>query len=79
MTCSSNPEAVCENIVFKNFTVTSPCGDDAVVICDNVKGGLGIPCVNSTSAEAVAALADTCTVPLATLPNVDIEDTPWGR
>ncbi|KAF3766972.1 family 28 glycoside hydrolase [Cryphonectria parasitica EP155] len=77
LTCSSNPNAVCENIVFKNFTVTSPCSngtDNAVVICNNIAGGIGIPCVNSTSAEAIAALADTCTVPLATLP----EPTPWA-
>ncbi|PSR80964.1 family 28 glycosyl hydrolase [Coniella lustricola] len=77
LTCSSNPNAVCENIVFKNFTVTSPCGngtaDEAVIICNNIQGGLGVPCVNSSSAEAVAALADKCTVPLATLP----EPTPW--
>lgn len=76
LTCSTNPDAVCENIVFKNFTVTSPCGtnatDNAVVICDGISD-LGVPCVNSTSAEAVAALADKCTVGLATLPQA----TPW--
>lgn len=70
LTCSTNPDAVCDNIVFKNFTVTSPCGgtsnnNNAVVICDGISD-LGWPCVNSTSAEAVAALADTCTVELAT-------------
>lgn len=69
LTCSSSPDAVCENITFKNFTVTSPCGngtDNAVIICDGIQD-LGVPCVNSTSAEAVAALADKCSVPLATL------------
>lgn len=74
LTCSSSPSAVCENISFKNFTVTSPCGngtDDAVIICDGITD-LGVPCVNSTSAEAIAALADTCSVGLATLP-----EKPW--
>ncbi|CAN8101835.1 unnamed protein product [Discula destructiva] len=70
LTCSSSPNAVCENIVFKNFTVTSPCAtgaEESVVICDGV-GDLGLPCVSSTSSEGKAALADTCSVPLATLP-----------
>ncbi|KUI68509.1 putative exopolygalacturonase B [Cytospora mali] len=77
LTCSSNPNAVCENITFRNFTVTSPCGNgtasNAVIICDNIKGGVGTGCVSSNSSEAVAAKADTCSVPLATLP----EPTPW--
>lgn len=81
LTCSSNPDAVCENITFRNFTVTSPCGNNngtassAVVICDNISGDVGLGCVASNSTEAVAALADTCSVPLATLP----EPTPWLR
>lgn len=77
LTCSSNPDAVCENISFKNFTVTSPCGNgtasNAVIICDNISGGVGMDCVGSNSTEAVAALADTCSVSLAVLP----EPTPW--
>ncbi|KAF2224632.1 exo-polygalacturonase [Elsinoe ampelina] len=78
LTCSSNPNAVCENITFKNFTVTSPCGNStttnkAVIICDNIKGGLGTDCVPSNSTEAKAALADKCTAPMATLP----QPTPW--
>lgn len=71
--CSTNPDAVCDNIQFKNFTVTSPCGD-AVILCDGIKGGLGddYPCVASNSTEATAALAATCSVPLATS-----TVTPW--
>lgn len=72
LSCSPSPDAVCEGVAFKNFTVTSPCGDP-VVICDNIRGGIGVDCVDSTSAEAVAALGDTCTVPQAALP----EPTPW--
>ncbi|ROW13219.1 hypothetical protein VPNG_04884 [Cytospora leucostoma] len=77
LTCSSNPDAVCENVAFRNFTVTSPCGggaaDSAVVVCDHISGDVGAGCVGSDSAEAVAALADTCSVPLAAPP----VPTPW--
>ncbi|KAK3940277.1 pectin lyase fold/virulence factor [Diplogelasinospora grovesii] len=72
LTCS--PDAVCENIRLKNFTVTSPCGDPPVIICDGIKDGIGTPCVNSTSPEATAALKATCTAPVATLPQ---PTTPW--
>lgn len=80
LTCSSNPNAICENITFKNFTVTSPCGNgtasnSAVIICDNIKGGIGMDCVSSNSTEAIAAKADKCSVPMATLPQA----TPWAR
>jgi galacturan 1,4-alpha-galacturonidase len=67
LTCSTNPSAVCENIRFKNFNVTSPCGGKAVIICDGIKGGIGTDCVSADSAEATAALAQKCTVPLATI------------
>ncbi|KAI1109543.1 family 28 glycosyl hydrolase [Nemania sp. NC0429] len=67
LTCSTNPNAVCDNIKFKNFKVKSPCGGDPVVICDGIKGDIGIPCVKADSAEARAALAQTCSVPLATI------------
>jgi len=74
LTCSTNPDAVCQNITFKNFTVTSPCkGMDPVIICDGIKGDIGLPCVSKNSDEAKAALRNKCTVPLATLP----EPTPW--
>lgn len=71
LTCS--PNAVCENIKFKNFNVTSPCGGEPVVICDGISGDLGIPCVKSTSPEATAALKDKCSTAMATLP----KPTPW--
>ncbi|KAK3390100.1 exo-polygalacturonase [Podospora didyma] len=70
LTCS--PNAICENISFKNFDVTSPCGP-AVIICDGIHGGIGTPCVNSTSPEATAALKAKCTASMATLPSA----TPW--
>ncbi|KAK3688253.1 exo-polygalacturonase [Podospora appendiculata] len=71
LTCS--PNAVCENIQFKNFTVTSPCGGAPVVICDGIHEDIGIPCVKATSPEAVAALKATCTTAQAALPSA----TPW--
>ncbi|KAK3318153.1 exo-polygalacturonase [Apodospora peruviana] len=71
LTCS--PNAICENIQFKDFNVTSPCGGPPVIICDGIKGGIGTPCVNSTSPEATAALKAKCTAPMATLPT----PTPW--
>lgn len=71
LTCS--PNAVCSNIKFKNFDVTSPCGGPPVIICDGINEDLGIPCVSATSTEGAAALKDTCEAPLACLP----EPTPW--
>jgi galacturan 1,4-alpha-galacturonidase len=64
--CSTNPDAVCENITFKNFNITSPCGGDPVIVCDGIKGDIGKGCVKADSAEAKAALANKCSVPLAT-------------
>ncbi|KAI0132816.1 family 28 glycosyl hydrolase [Xylariales sp. AK1849] len=65
LTCSSSPDAVCENIKFKNFNITSPCGD-SVIICDNIAGGLGVDCIASNTTEATEALSATCSVPQAT-------------
>lgn len=67
-TCSTSPDAVCENIKVKNFNVTSPCGGPVIGICDGIQGGIGddIPCYSADSEEATAALADTCEAPQAT-------------
>ncbi|CCF36834.1 glycosyl hydrolase family 28 [Colletotrichum higginsianum] len=72
LTCSTNPDAVCHNIKFKNFNVTSPCGGEPVVICDGIDGGLDAPCVSIDSDEAKAALAAKCQTPLA-----PINEHPW--
>ncbi|KAM0330215.1 hypothetical protein ACHAQA_004389 [Verticillium albo-atrum] len=62
LTCSTSPDAVCDNIRFRNFDVRSPCGGPAIAICDGVTGDTGdLPCYASDSAEAKAALRDTCT------------------
>lgn len=69
LTCSTSPDAVCENITFKNITVTSPCGGPAIAICDGIKGGIGddMLCYPSDSKEAKAALADKCVGPQSTM------------
>ncbi|KAJ2970711.1 hypothetical protein NUW58_g9615 [Xylaria curta] len=64
--CSTNPDAVCDNITFKNFNITSPCGGDPVIICDGVTGDTGVDCVSANSTEARAALSKTCSIPMAT-------------
>ncbi|KAH8881218.1 exo-polygalacturonase [Thozetella sp. PMI_491] len=59
--CSTNPNAVCENIRLVNWNITSPCGEPTIVVCDGIKDGLGaVPCYSSTSDEAVAARKNTC-------------------
>ncbi|KAL9948397.1 hypothetical protein D7B24_007168 [Verticillium nonalfalfae] len=72
LTCSSSPNAVCENIRFKDFNVQSPCGGPPVILCDGIKDGVGAPCVSATSDEGKAALKAKCTSPLAELPG-----RPW--
>lgn len=67
LSCSTNPNAVCENITFRNFTITSPCGDEPVIICDGVKGDPGMDCVSANSTVAQVALSKTCTIPQATI------------
>ena len=67
LSCSTNPDAVCENIQFRNFTITSPCGDDPVIICDGVKGDPGVDCVSANSTIAQEALSKTCTIPQVTI------------
>lgn len=70
---SCSPNAVCENIRFKNFNITTPCGGETIAICDGISGDIGIPCYNSTSPEATAALKAKCTTGMASLPSA----TPW--
>ncbi|KAF6793347.1 glycosyl hydrolase family 28 (exopolygalacturonase) [Colletotrichum sojae] len=75
VSCSTNEEGRCQNIRFKNFNVTSPCGGEPVVICDGLDGDLGVPCVPFDSPEAKAALADKCTGSKATIaPPWDVRD-----
>lgn len=66
LTCSTSKSAVCKNITFKNFNVTTPCGGKPVVICDGVQG-LGQDCVPFDSDEARAALAARCSIPSVTI------------
>jgi galacturan 1,4-alpha-galacturonidase len=41
-----SPGAECSNIQLKNIDITSPKGK-SVVVCDNIAGGVGMPCVSS--------------------------------
>jgi galacturan 1,4-alpha-galacturonidase len=66
LTCSKNPNAVCDNIRFRNFNITSPCGGPPVILCDGIRGGVGMPCISADSAEAKEVLGAKCAVPLAT-------------
>ncbi|KAK7420395.1 hypothetical protein QQX98_002818 [Neonectria punicea] len=72
LTCSTNPNAVCENIKFEDFNVESPCGE-AVIICDGVSD-IGVDCVHLESDEAKAALADKCSVPMASASPFPVRD-----
>lgn len=73
LTCSTNPDAVCDNITFEDFNIESPCGP-AVIICDGITGDMGVDCVGAESEEGKAALADKCTVPLATASPFPVRD-----
>ncbi|KXS20620.1 glycoside hydrolase family 28 protein [Gonapodya prolifera JEL478] len=72
LSCSSSESAVCNNITFVNYNVTSPCGGPPVVACDGVKGDTGLKCVSVTSDEYKAALKANCTSPQVTL-----DKRPW--
>ena len=74
LTCSTNPNAVCENIRFKDWNVKTPCGGSSVIICDGIKDGVGMTCVKSSSSEASSALKATCKAPMAKL-----SSRPWRR
>ncbi|KXS12895.1 glycoside hydrolase family 28 protein [Gonapodya prolifera JEL478] len=72
ISCSTSPDAVCKNITFSNFQVTSPCGGPALIACNGVQGDLGVKCYNTTSSEYKAALNQTCKSPLK-----PVEKHPW--
>ncbi|CZT52664.1 related to Probable exopolygalacturonase B [Rhynchosporium secalis] len=45
-----SPNAVCTGITVDGIHLTSPSGGAPVVICDGIKGGIGVDCVPSGSA-----------------------------
>lgn len=45
-----SPGAECKNIQLTNVNIDSPRGK-GVVVCDNIKGGIGMPCVSTTDAS----------------------------
>lgn len=47
------PDAVCENITLRDINITSP-NDDAgepLVVCDGIRGEVGVPCVSASETE----------------------------
>jgi galacturan 1,4-alpha-galacturonidase len=49
-----SPGAKCEGIHLENINITSPKGGAPVIVCENIKGDIGVDCVsssNSTSAK----------------------------
>lgn len=65
--------ATCENITVVDFDVRTPCGGEPVVICDGMKGDIGVDCVAYDSPEAQAALEAVCETEI-----VEIDTDPWG-
>jgi galacturan 1,4-alpha-galacturonidase len=47
-----SPGAECKNIELKNVSIDSPKGK-GVVVCDNINGGIGAPCVSSAEAASM--------------------------
>jgi len=43
LVCS--PNAVCSNIKLEGIDLTSPKGGSPVIICDGIKGSIGVDCV----------------------------------
>lgn len=48
-----SPGAECRGIELRNVTITSPKAKGReVIVCDNITGGIGVPCVSSKAAAA---------------------------
>jgi galacturan 1,4-alpha-galacturonidase len=45
-----SPNAVCEGIQLKDINIETPEGEQGVVVCDGIPGGVGVDCVESSSA-----------------------------
>ncbi|KAF2034992.1 glycoside hydrolase family 28 protein [Setomelanomma holmii] len=50
LTCS--PGATCNGIHLENINITSPAGSPPVMVCDNIQGSIGVPCVSGNSTAA---------------------------
>ena len=49
LTCS--PGATCEGIHLEGINITSPAGGPSEIVCENVKGGVGVDCVGKEEAD----------------------------
>jgi len=50
LVCS--PNAVCSNIKLENINLTSPKGSPPIVVCDGIKGDVGVPCEPASTVDA---------------------------
>ncbi|KAG7293936.1 hypothetical protein NEMBOFW57_003997 [Staphylotrichum longicolle] len=49
LTCS--PGATCNGIHLENINISSPKGSPPQVVCENIKGDIGIPCIPAAEAD----------------------------
>ena len=50
LVCS--PNAICSNIKLEDIDLTSPKGSPPVIICDGIKGSIGVDCLPANSTLA---------------------------
>ncbi|KAJ4985567.1 glycosyl hydrolase family 28 [Stagonosporopsis vannaccii] len=49
LTCS--PGATCDGIHLKNINITSPKGSPSQIVCENIKGDIGVDCIPASEAD----------------------------
>ncbi|OAK98543.1 glycoside hydrolase family 28 protein [Phaeosphaeriaceae sp. SRC1lsM3a] len=50
LTCS--PGATCDGIHLERINLTSPKGGKPIVVCENIKGDIGVPCASANSTSS---------------------------
>lgn len=50
LTCS--PGATCTGIRLDNINITSPKGSPSQIVCENIKGDIGVPCISAANSTA---------------------------
>jgi galacturan 1,4-alpha-galacturonidase len=50
LTCS--PGSTCSGIHLENINITSPAGSPSIIVCDNIKGDIGVPCIPAANVTA---------------------------
>lgn len=49
LTCS--PGATCSGIHLEDINLTSPAGSPSQIVCQNIKGDIGVPCIPASEAD----------------------------